>query len=64
MKERAARKSSNLPVRPPLSFSDKKEREAYLVSVQQLDEQSERLGILEPPESEPAILYSPMEEKR
>jgi hypothetical protein len=64
MKERAASKSSNLPVRFPLSFSDKKEREAHFVSVQQMDEQSDRLGILDPPESEPAILYSPVEEKR
>jgi hypothetical protein len=61
MKERAVRKSSNLPVRFPLSFSNEKEREAFLTSVQNLDEQSDRLGIFDPPETEPAILYSPME---
>lgn len=64
MKKRAVRNSPNLTVRFPLSFSNRKEREAYLVSVQQLDEQSDRLGILDPLETEPAILYSPMEEKK
>jgi hypothetical protein len=64
MKERAARKSSNLSARFPLSLSNKKEREAFLVAVHQLDEQSDRLGIPDPLETEPAILYSPMEEKK
>jgi hypothetical protein len=64
MKKRAVKKTPNLPVRFPLSFSNKKEREVYLVSVQQLDEQSDRLGILDPPETEPAILYLPWEGKR
>lgn len=64
MKKRAVKKSSNLPVRFPLSFTNKKEREAYLASVQQLDEQSDRLGLMDPTETEPAILYSPWEGKR
>jgi hypothetical protein len=64
MKKRAGKKSSHLPVRFPLSFRNKKEREAYLASVQQLDEQSDQLGILDPPETEPAILYSPSEGKK
>jgi hypothetical protein len=64
MKKRAVKKSSHLPVRFPLSFRNKKEREAYLASVQQLDEQSNRLGLMDPTETEPAILYSPWEGKR
>jgi hypothetical protein len=64
MKKQTSKKSLNLPVRFPLSFSNKKEREAFLASVQQLDEQSDRLGILDPPETEPAILYSPKGGKR
>jgi hypothetical protein len=64
MKKRAVKKSSNLPVRFPLSFTNKKEREAYLVSVQQMDEQCERLGLMDPTETEPAILYSPSEGKK
>jgi hypothetical protein len=64
MKKRAVKKSSNLPVRIPLSFGNKKERETFLASVQQLDEQSERLGLMDPIETEPAILYSPWEGKR
>jgi hypothetical protein len=44
-----------------LSFGNKKEKEAFLASVKQLDEQSDRLGIFDPPDTEPAILYSPME---
>jgi hypothetical protein len=64
MKKRAVKESSNLPVRFPLSFSNKKEREAFLASVQQLDEQSDRLGNMDPTETEPAILYSPWEGKR
>ena len=64
MKKRAAKESSHLPVRFPLSFRNKKEREAFLTSVKQLDEQSERLGLMDPIETEPAILYSPGEGKR
>jgi hypothetical protein len=54
----------SLPVRFSLSLSNKKEREIYLASIRQLDEQSGRLGIFDPPDTEPAILYSPMEEKK
>ena len=64
MKERAARELSNLPARFPLSFSNKKEKGAFLAAVHQLDEQSDRLGILDPLETEPAILYSPREGKQ
>ena len=34
-----------------------KEKKALLASVQQLDEQCDRLGLLDPTDSEPAILY-------
>ena len=64
MKKRAIKKSLDLPVRFPLSFANKKEREAFLTSVKQLDEQSDRLGIFDPPDTEPAILYSPLEGKK
>jgi len=64
MRRRASRKSPNLQGRFPLSLSNKKEREAFLAAVQQLDEQSDRLGIPDPPETEPAILYSPLEGKK
>jgi hypothetical protein len=64
MKKRVNKKSANQPVRIPLFLSNKKEREVFLASVRQLNEQSDRLGILDPPETEPAILYSPMEEKK
>ena len=60
MRKRAAKKSSHLPVRFPLSFRNKKEREVFLSSVKQLDEQCDRLGLKDPTETEPAILYSPM----
>ena len=64
MRKRAVKRTPGLPVRFSLSFSNKKEREVYLASVQQMDEQSDLLGISDPPDSEPAILYSPMEEKK
>ncbi len=64
MKKREVKKSSNLPVRTPLSFANKKERETFLASVNQMDEQSDRLGLMDPTETEPAILYSPSEGKR
>lgn len=64
MKKRAVKKSSNLPVRFPLSFTNKKEREAYLASVQQMDKQCDQLGLMDPTETEPAILYSPSEGKK
>jgi hypothetical protein len=64
MKKRGVKKSVNQPVRVPLFLSNKKERETLLASVRQLDEQSDRLGILDPLETEPAILYSPMEEAK
>jgi len=41
-----------------------KEREAFRASVQQLDEQCERLGLLDPAELELAILYSALEEEK
>jgi hypothetical protein len=64
MKKRGVKKSANQPVRTPLFLSSKKEREALLASVRQLDEQSDRLGILGPLETEPAVLYSSMEEEK
>jgi hypothetical protein len=64
MRKRAVKRTPGLPVRFSLSLSNKKEREIYLASIQQLDEQSDRLGIFDPPDTEIAILYSPMEEKK
>jgi hypothetical protein len=61
MKKQAVKKSANQWVRLPLSFSNPEEREVFLASVRQLDEQSDRLGILDPPETEPAVLYSSRE---
>jgi hypothetical protein len=61
MKNQAIRKSANQWVRLPLSFSNTGEREAFLTAVRQLDEQTDRLGILDPPETEPAVLYSSRE---
>lgn len=49
----------SLPI-PWISLKGK-EREAFLSSVQQLDEQCDRLGLLNPTEFEPAILYSAMD---
>jgi len=40
------------------------ERKAFLASVRQLDEQCDSLGVVDPPETEPAILYSALEEGR
>jgi hypothetical protein len=64
MRKRAVKRTLSLPVRFSLSLSNKKEGEIYLTSIQQLDEQSDRLGIFDPPDTEIAILYSPMEEKK
>jgi hypothetical protein len=64
MRKRAVKRTPGLPVRFSLSLSNKKEREIYLASIQQLDEQSDQLGIFDPPDTEIAILYSPMEEKK
>ena len=59
MKRRASQKASRLTGRFPLSFSDRKEREAFRVAVEQADEQCEKLGLLDPTETEPALLYAP-----
>jgi len=64
MKKIAVKKTLNLPGRFPLSLSNRKERELLLASVQQLDEQSDRLGIMDPTETEPALIYSPWEGKK
>ena len=64
MRKRAVKRTPGLPVRFSLSLANKKEREIYLASIQQLDKQSDRLGIFDPPDTEIAILYSPMEEKK
>ncbi|KPK95350.1 MAG: hypothetical protein AMJ94_00200 [Deltaproteobacteria bacterium SM23_61] len=61
MKKQAVKKSANQWVRLPLSFSNPKEREIFLASVRQLDEQNDRLGVFDPPETEPAVLYSSRE---
>lgn len=61
MKKQAIKKSASQRVRLPLSFSNPKERIAFLASVRQLDEQSDRLGVFDPPETEPAVLYSSRE---
>lgn len=58
MKKPGIKRSADPWNRIPLSFSNRKEREAFLASVRQLDEQSDRLGVLDPPGTEPAILYS------
>jgi hypothetical protein len=41
----------------------RKEKKAFLASIQQADEQCDRLGLLDPLELEPAILYFPSEEE-
>jgi hypothetical protein len=64
MKKQAIKKSANQWVRLPLFFSNPKEKEAFLASVRQLDEQSDRLGVFDPPETEPAVLYSSREEEK
>lgn len=64
MKKRVIKKSAPQPIRIPIFLSKEKEKEAFLALVRQLDEQSERLGILDPLETEPAVRYSPMEGKK
>jgi hypothetical protein len=64
MKKPGIKRSADPWDRIPLSFSNRKEREAFLASVRQLDEQSNRLGVLDPPGTEPAFLYSPLEEEK
>jgi hypothetical protein len=61
MKKRGIKTAAEKWVRLPLSFSNSGEREAFLTAVRQLDEQSNRLGVLDPPETEPAVLYSSRE---
>ncbi len=64
MRKRAVKRTTGLPVRFSLSLANKKEREIYLASIQQLDEQSDRLGVFDPPDTEIAVLYSPMEKEK
>jgi hypothetical protein len=61
MKKRGIKTAAEKWVRLPLSFANSGEREAFLTAVRQLDEQSNRLGVLDPPETEPAVLYSSRE---
>ena len=64
MKKRASQEAFRLTGRFPLPFSDRKEREALRVAVEQADGQCEKLGLLDPTETEPALLYSPLEQKK
>ena len=64
MKKQTSKKSLNLPGRFPLSFSNRKEREALEIAVRLADEQCEKLGLLDPTETEPALLYSPLGVKK
>jgi hypothetical protein len=64
MKKRAVKKTSNLEDRFPLSFSNRKEREAFRIAVQMADEQGEKLGLADPTDTEPALLYSPLGRKK
>jgi hypothetical protein len=64
MKKRAVKKTLNLTDRFPLSFSNRKEREAFRIAVQMADEQCEKLGLADPTETEPALRYSPLGGKK
>ena len=59
MKNRTRKKTWNLTGRLPLSFSSRKERETFRIAVEQADEQCEKLGLLDPTETEPALIYTP-----
>jgi len=64
MKNAPVEKSRNPRLRPPDVRMKPAERKAFLASVRQLDEQCDSLGVVDPPETEPAILYSALEEGR
>jgi hypothetical protein len=64
MKKTIQAKPSKRPLPIPWLPLKSKEKKALLSSVQQLDEQCDRLGLLDPTDSEPVILYSPQEGKR
>jgi hypothetical protein len=64
MEKRPVKKTSNLTGRFPFSFSNRKEREAFRVAVQLADEQCQKLGLADPTETEPALLYSPLGRKK
>jgi hypothetical protein len=51
-----ARRSIDLPWIP----LKEKEKKSLLTSLQQADEQCEKLGVLDPVETEPALLYAPL----
>lgn len=51
-----ARRSIDLPWIP----LKEKEKKSLLASLQQADDQCEKLGLLDPTETEPALFYSPL----
>ena len=64
MKNAPAKKSPGPRLRPSGFPMKRGERKAFLASVRQLDEQCDSLGVLDPAEIEPAVLYHALEEER
>ena len=58
-----ARKCRDPRLRPDLRMKPA-EQKIFLNTVQQLDEQCDSLGILDPTEAEPATLYPAVEEEK
>ena len=61
MKKALVRKIRRRLEEPPGIPLKGKEKQAFRASVQQLDEQCERLGLLDATDVEPAILFSVLE---
>jgi len=64
MKKQIKGRPATTPLPIPAISLKAKDRKAFLSSVKQLNEQCGRLGLLDPVEFEPAILYSALEEEK
>ncbi len=61
------KKKTGLPLRGPEAAGLKmkpKEKAAYVSAVRQMDEQCEKIGLLDPTGTEPAFLFSPLGGKK
>jgi hypothetical protein len=64
MKKSAFPKKTIGSIAPPWLMLKKKEKKGFLASAGQLEEQCDRLGLLDPTEMEPAVIFGAREDRK
>jgi hypothetical protein len=64
MKKPAVSRKTRSSLHLPSILLKKKEEKAFLAAARQLEEEYDRLGLLDPMEIEPAVVYAAREERK